>query len=151
MVEWQLPKLQVAGSNPVSRSKLFFVMGHAPDSADPRNRAQVTVVAAHTRVTGEITGRPPVRIEGALHGKVRVEGMVEVAAGAEVEAEVSGEVVRVAGTVRGNITAVRLVELLASACVTGDIHAPSLHVVEGARLQGRIVMQDAATPSQPAA
>jgi cytoskeletal protein CcmA (bactofilin family) len=58
-----------------------------------------------------------------------------------VEADVRATVVRVAGTVTGNIAASELVELLASAVVNGDVIAPALHVVEGARLEGRVQMR----------
>jgi cytoskeletal protein CcmA (bactofilin family) len=49
--------------------------------------------------------------------------------------------VRIAGTLTGNVSASQLVELLASAVVKGDISAPALHVVLGAKLDGRIVMK----------
>ena len=49
--------------------------------------------------------------------------------------------IRVAGTVIGNITVTELAELLAGSVVKGDITAPALHVVEGARLEGRVHMQ----------
>jgi cytoskeletal protein CcmA (bactofilin family) len=58
----------------------------------------------------------------------------------QVEADVHATVVRVAGTVTGNVTGGELVELLASAVVKGDVAAPALHVVEGARLEGRVQM-----------
>jgi cytoskeletal protein CcmA (bactofilin family) len=106
-----------------------------------REAATTTVVARETRLEGQVSGNRAVRVEGSLKGSVHLEAPLEVVAGAVVEADVRATVVRVAGTVTGNITADELVELMASAVVKGDISTPSLHVVEGARLEGRVEMR----------
>jgi cytoskeletal protein CcmA (bactofilin family) len=111
------------------------------DRLDDRQTAPGTVIAREARVEGEISGRSPVRIEGRLKGSVRLEAPLEVLGGAEVEADLHATAVRVAGTVTGNVTATELIELLATAVVKGDVTAPALHVVEGARLEGRVQMR----------
>jgi cytoskeletal protein CcmA (bactofilin family) len=110
------------------------------DRLDTRQTAATTVIARGARVEGQISGGSAVRIEGRLKGSVRLEASVEIVEGAEVEAEVHAKSVRVAGTVTGSVTGTELVELLATAVVKGDIAAPALHVVEGARLEGRVQM-----------
>ncbi len=111
----------------------------APHEA--KHPSAFTVVGRDTRLVGELTGTRGVRVEGALSGKVDLKAPLEIAEGAAVEAEILATTVRVAGSVTGNITASELVELLASARVKGDIATPALHVVEGARLEGRVDMQ----------
>jgi cytoskeletal protein CcmA (bactofilin family) len=106
-----------------------------------RSAATPTVIAKETRLTGELSGAHGVRVEGAVKGTVVLKAPLEVAAGATVEAEVQATSIRVAGTVIGNITVTDLAELLAGSVVKGDITAPALHVVEGARLEGRVHMQ----------
>jgi len=108
---------------------------------DARSGATPTVVARDTRLDGELTGAAGVRVEGRVKGSITLKAALDVAAGATVEAEVRATAVRVAGTVIGNITASELAELLAGAVVKGDITAPALHVIEGARLEGRVHMQ----------
>jgi cytoskeletal protein CcmA (bactofilin family) len=108
---------------------------------DPRQGAAATVVARDTRFEGQITGSRAVRLEGSIKGMVQLKAPLEVVEGATLEAEVHATVVRVAGSVVGNITATELVELLASANVKGDVAAPALHVVEGAKLEGRVQMR----------
>ncbi len=108
---------------------------------DAHPAAAATVIARDTIVEGEVSGSRPVRVEGSLKGSVRLAASLEVAAGAVAEADVRATVVRVAGTVTGNIAASELVELMASAVVNGDVMAPALHVVEGARLEGRVQMR----------
>ncbi len=114
---------------------------------DPRQAANATVIARQSRVEGTITGGGAVRVDGGLKGTVRLDAPLEVVQGATVEAEVRATVVRIAGTLTGNVTATQLVELMATAVVKGDISAPALHVVQGARLDGRVVMKTDQPPT----
>jgi cytoskeletal protein CcmA (bactofilin family) len=120
------------------------------EQGEGRARGSVTVIAPETRFVGEIAGRRAVRVEGQLKGTVKIEAPFEVVEGASVEAEVHATVVRVAGNVVGNITASGLVDLAASAVVKGDILAPALRVVEGAKLEGKVQMHHEGKPGKPA-
>jgi cytoskeletal protein CcmA (bactofilin family) len=113
-----------------------------------RPTATMTIIAKESRLKGELAGTAGVRIEGQLEGNVTVDGPVEVAEGAKVQGEIKGRTVKVAGEVVGNVQALQLVELLASASVKGDLHTPSLHVVEGAHLEGQVHMDS--RPGPPA-
>jgi cytoskeletal protein CcmA (bactofilin family) len=110
-------------------------------TSDARHGATPTLIAKDSRFDGEISGGAGVRVEGRVKGTVVLKAPLDVAAGATVEADVQATSVRVAGTVVGNITVSEMAELLAGAVVKGDITAPALHVVEGARLEGRVHMQ----------
>ena len=107
---------------------------------DLKSTAAVTVIARDTRLIGEVSGSRAVRVEGGLQGKIELRATLEIAEGATVEAEVHASAVRVAGAVTGNVTATQRVELLATARVKGDVNTPALHVVEGAKLEGRVHM-----------
>ena len=111
------------------------------EKLDVRQTGTATVIARGTRFEGQVSGNRPVRIEGSLKGGVHLEAPLEIVEGAQVEADVHATVVRVGGSVTGNVTGSELVELLASAVVKGDVAAPALHVVEGARLEGRVLMR----------
>ena len=50
----------------------------------------------------------------------------------------------VGGTVEGSVVARERLELQASAAIDGDIETRSIVVVEGARINGRVRMTDAA-------
>ena len=108
---------------------------------DPRDAAAVTVIARQTRFEGLLSGSGAVTLEGGLKGTVQLTAPLEIAEGATVEAEVNATVVKVSGSVVGNVNATTRVELLATASVKGDITTPALHVVEGAKLEGRVVMR----------
>jgi len=107
---------------------------------DAKTPAAITVIGRDTRLVGEISGTRAVRVEGSLQGKVDLRATLEIMEGASVEAEVHATAVRAAGSVVGNITATQRVELLASARVKGDICTPAFHVIEGAKLEGRVHM-----------
>ena len=87
------------------------------------------------------------RVEGTLKGTVHLEAPLEIVQGASVEAEIQATIVRIAGTLTGNVSASQLVELLASAVVKGDVSAPALHVVQGAKLDGRVLMKTDKPPA----
>jgi cytoskeletal protein CcmA (bactofilin family) len=119
---------------------LSFGKDQGHETADLKPRAASTIIARETSVTGDIGGTRPVRVEGALKGGVLVTAPVEVAEGASIDGNVEGIMLRIAGTVNGNVTARELVELLSTAVVRGDVRAKALHVIEGARLEGRVQM-----------
>ena len=114
---------------------------------DPRQAATTTLIARQTRFEGAITGGGAVRVEGTLKGTVHLEAPLEIVQGASVEAEIQATIVRIAGTLTGNVSASQLVELLASAVVKGDVSAPALHVVQGAKLDGRVLMKTDKPPA----
>ena len=126
-----------------------FGKDNVSEQVDSKARGSVTVIAQETRLVGEITGRRAVRIEGHLKGTVKLEAPFDVVEGASVEAEVHATVVRVAGNVVGNITATGLVDLAATAVVKGDIVAPALRVLEGAKLEGRVQMHQESKHVKP--
>ena len=115
---------------------------------DPRQAATATLIGRQTHFEGAVTGGGAVRVDGHLKGTVHLDAPLKVVQGAIVEADVQATVVRIAGSLAGNVTATQLVELLATAVVKGDVSAPALHVVQGAKLDGRVVMK---TDKPPAA
>jgi cytoskeletal protein CcmA (bactofilin family) len=77
------------------------------------------------------------RVDGRFSGRISSdEGILMVAAGGRVDANVAVAVARVQGTLVGDIVASNRIELGRSARVTGNIQAPSLSVEDGAVLDG---------------
>jgi len=102
--------------------------------------AGTSVIDRTTTLNGTLSGDRPVRVEGTVRGSIDLAAALEIAGTAVVEASVRATVVRVAGTVVGDVEAAERVELAPTARVKGDITAPALHVVEGALLDGRVIM-----------
>jgi cytoskeletal protein CcmA (bactofilin family) len=116
-----------------------------PEFGDPKSRSAVTVIAVDTVITGELKGSRAARIEGAFSGTIDIPGMLDIVEGATVAALLRASRIRVAGRVTGDVHATELIELLGSAVIVGDVYTPTLHVVEGARLEGRVQMQSTRT------
>ena len=99
-----------------------------------------TTIAAGITIEGELTSEDAVEIAGIMKGTVRTKGILTVAAGATVEAEVTAVSVHVGGTVTGNVSAEDRVELRAGARLVGDVSTARLTIADGASFKGNVDM-----------
>jgi cytoskeletal protein CcmA (bactofilin family) len=111
------------------------------DEAPAAPRGQLTLIAAGSRVTGDITGATEVLIEGEVSGTVKVEATVVVGAEGVVRGPITARRVRVAGRVSGDVRGSDRVEVGPAATLEGDISAPRVVISEGAFFKGRVEMQ----------
>ncbi len=94
-----------------------------------------------TIVSGEITFKALMRIDGHLKGKIySEEGTLIVGASGRVEANISVGSAIISGNVVGDIIASKKVELGKTASVTGNIQAPRLKIEDGATFEGSCTM-----------
>src|ERR1700685_3867734 len=100
------------------------------------------VIEINAQMEGVLTFADPVnlKIHGRYTGKLDTRGTLTIGSTAQVEANIVGENVILAGTVKGNIIAKRMLVLMPSAVLHGDISTPKLNIVEGAIFQGRCHM-----------
>ena len=76
------------------------------------------------------------KINGHFTGSLDVRGTLAVGSKANVEADINGDNVILAGQVKGNVSVTKLLTLLPTAVLIGNITAPKLNIVEGAIFQG---------------
>ena len=101
----------------------------------------MTRIGPSFHITGAISGEEDITIHGRLTGSVIVrDHTVAIAADAHIDAEVRGARVIVLGEVTGAITAADRIELGPSSNVTGTISANQVVMIEGARFNGSIDM-----------
>lgn len=94
-------------------------------------------VGGSTRITGDISFKSLLRVDGFLSGRITSdEGTLVVAAAGTIEASVNVAVARIHGTVTGDIVCCERIELGAAAKVKGNIQAPTLIIEPGAVLDG---------------
>ena len=111
-----------------------------------------THVAPGTRVSGTISGKAPLRIDGEVIGEVHIEAALTVGAEGRVEGPVEAKSVVVAGRLVGDVTAADRVEIASTGSVEGTVATPSFVTAEGAFFKGRVEMMrgsDAAAAEIP--
>jgi cytoskeletal protein CcmA (bactofilin family) len=95
-------------------------------------------------VKGELTGSEDLVIEGKVEGKITLNGCrVTVGRTGQVSAEIVAKIVVVSGQVTGNVRAEERVEVAATGSLVGDVHAPRVALIDGARFKGSIDMEPA--------
>lgn len=104
----------------------------------PKIDAPSKTIEINAEMHGSLSFKESVdlKINGQFSGSLDVRGTLTVGGRANVEADINGDNVIIAGKVKGNVRVSKLLTLLPTAVLTGDIHAPKLNVVEGAIFQG---------------
>ena len=100
------------------------------------------IIEINAQMEGTLTFSDPVnlKIQGHYTGKLDTRGTLTIGATAQVEANIVGENVILAGRLKGNVIAKKMLVLMPSAVLHGDISTPKLNIVEGAIFQGHCHM-----------
>jgi len=101
-------------------------------------------IEINTAMQGNVAFKETVDVHMNAHfkGSLEVCGTLTVGEHAELEANIRGDSVVVSGRIRGDITAYKLLVLMPTAIVHGNIAAPKLNIVEGAVFQGNCQMPE---------
>ncbi len=99
-------------------------------------------IEINAQMQGSLIFKDPVnlKINGTFTGKLETQGTLTIGDMAQVEANISGENIIIAGKVRGDVRASRMLFLMPTAVLTGDIFSPKLNIVEGAVFHGKCSM-----------
>jgi cytoskeletal protein CcmA (bactofilin family) len=106
----------------------------------PGREPALSVIAAGTTITGELSSDGTVKVEGTIVGSVRAERQVLVAKGGRIEGDVYTREAVVGGEIRGAILADDRVEVQASSIIHGDITTQRILVHEGGEVNGHVKM-----------
>ena len=101
-------------------------------------------IEINTFLQGDVAFKEQVdlHINARFKGNLEFSGTLTVGEDSEMEANIRGDNVIISGKVRGDITAYKLLVLMPTAVVYGNIAAPKLNVVEGAVFQGNCQMTE---------
>lgn len=94
---------------------------------------------------GKLNFKDTVRIDGTFRGEISSENTLIVGESGEIQATIQSRCVVVSGHVVGDVNATDSVTLHKTAVVEGDLSTPSLVIEEGAKLDGVVKMQAAAS------
>ncbi len=101
-------------------------------------------VEINAQMHGTLSFKDPVnlKINGNFNGTLETSGTLTIGSAAFVEAHITGENIIIAGKVRGDIVAKKMLVLMPTAVLTGNISTSKLNIVEGAIFQGKCQMMD---------
>jgi cytoskeletal protein CcmA (bactofilin family) len=98
-------------------------------------------VGAGTALTGEVTFKSMLHIDGHLTGRISSEtGTLIVGTSGQVDANIEVATASIKGTVNGDIVASERIEMGRAAKVFGNIQAPKLVIEDGAVFEGNCLM-----------
>ena len=114
-----------------------------PLTSAPQASDRVTsVIGSGVVWKGRLSGKGGVRIDGALDGDIKLQGLLVVGETGRVTCdELRATVVIVAGAVRGDIVAEKL-EIRSTGRVWGNVVTEAFSTEEGAFLRGQVTMEE---------
>ena len=120
-------------------------MAHTtPYTAETPKRMEAITVAnigKSLHIKGELSGSEDLTIDGKVEGKISLNGQhVTIGPNGHVTAEIHAKSVIVGGQMKGNVIADDRVEIAATGSMLGDVRAPRVVLVDGARFKGSIDM-----------
>ena len=108
------------------------------------------IIGQSVVMTGELTAKEDLTIEGRVDGKVELENNVlTIGQNGTLKAQVLAKTVVVMGQVVGDITATESINIRETATVEGALVAPRIAIAEGASFQGMIDMRSSTPAGAP--
>lgn len=111
-------------------------MSNPYDTAGER----MSILPPTLRFKGELSADEDLLIQGQIEGTIKHTQRVTVGKEGRVKASISAQVIKVEGTVEGDLHAERSVYVEDSGNLRGNIHAPSVCLVEGSKFNGSVDM-----------
>ncbi len=112
----------------------------APGEADYGQSEALSLIDRHSTFDGSFRSDRDLRIEGDVKGTVVCQGLLFIAQGATVNANIEAENVTVAGDLEGEINCRGRLQLLPSCRMRGKVTTASLVINEGAYYEGQLEM-----------
>lgn len=110
-------------------------MGFLKKDSDFSSGEHFSIVSAECYFQGTLSVQGSLRVDGKLEGSVDNARHVIVGDGGKIVGDVTAEMVVCGGEIEGNVCA-DMLEVLAQACIKGDIRAKKMIVEEGGRIEG---------------
>lgn len=115
-----------------------------------KDNAATTVIAKGTTIEGKFACGENVRLDGAIHGEVKVEKRFVMGDGSYVQGNISARDAAIKGKIKGDVVVKEALHLMETAVIEGNITARTMVVEEGARYNGSCkIGESAAAGSMP--
>ena len=103
----------------------------------------LSIIAAGTRIDGDIDTDGVIRIEGRVEGAVRAGRQVLIGRQGEVRGDITTREAVVGGAVYGAVNASERLEVQGTSTIVGNITTKSIAVIEGGKINGAVRIADA--------
>jgi len=133
-----------------SSSKDSKSTSSASTALQDKEGVATTVIAKGTTIEGKFACGENVRLDGAIHGEVKVDKRFVMGEGSYVQGNILARDASIKGKIKGDIHVKEALHLLDSAIIEGNINAKTMIVDEGARYNGSCRIGEAAAASVPA-
>jgi len=114
-----------------------------PTTGNPYDTAsdRTSVLGPTLRFKGELHADEELLIQGQVEGTITHSQRVVVCGQGTVKANIRAQIIAVEGAVEGDMQAEKSVQIKETARVTGNIHAPNVSIVDGAKFNGSVKME----------
>jgi len=117
----------------------------AHGASTPVSPGRGSTLGASLRIKGDLVADEDLVIQGQVEGSVLHLRSLTIGTQGRIQGEIRARRIVVQGSVDGNLYALESVSLQSGSTVHGDVFAPRIAIDEGARLSGRIDMDNAPT------
>ena len=106
------------------------------------NTEDEKVVEINAQMQGSMIFKDPInlKINGEFNGSLETKGTLSIGSAATIVANIKGDNIIIAGKVDGDIIANKMLTLMPTTILKGNISTPKLNIVEGAIFQGKCEM-----------
>jgi cytoskeletal protein CcmA (bactofilin family) len=116
--------------------------GGDPKSSQGNGDANLSVIAAGSKVIGDMECSGVVKIEGTVEGTIRGARQVLLGRQGVVKGDIETREAVIGGQVEGSIHALERVEIQGTAAVVGNIHTKTIVIREGGQINGAVRMDE---------
>ena len=108
------------------------------------------IIGKSVVITGELTAKEDLTIEGLVDGKVELgQNVLTIGQNGTLKAQALAKTVVIMGKVMGDITASETISIRETPAVEGNLVAPKIAIAEGASFQGTIDMRSSKAAREP--
>lgn len=107
-----------------------------PSGGNDKESGQTTVIAKGTLLEGKFHSTENVRLDGSVHGEVKVDKRLVMGEGSYVQGNIRARDAAIKGKIKGDVHMKEGLHLMATAVIEGNIQARTMIVEEGARYNG---------------
>ena len=115
-----------------------------PTGSD-KDGGATTVIAKGTTIEGKFACAENVRLDGAIHGEVKVDKRFVMGDNSYVQGNINARDAAIKGKIKGDLNVKEALHLMETAVIEGNISAKTMVVEEGARYNGSCRIGDTGT------